>query len=200
MHGLSFVGSPQSPIIDEEPWVLEIPGLEENRGDVTRIRIVWGDTSGQIYWTVSAPYGLDNVGLHLVKMRVEEEAAKRGYHVEEWDVLQVGYNFDDVDVQLDGLKSLTFKDVSGNLERYYQKAYGIRSEVHLNQKTSLDEVMAAVQGGLPAYNIVQSNLILQKTVQDFLEFERYRSSQIGQLIEGLNSLNRALFRVLDKNG
>lgn len=202
VHGLSVLGEPvfKREVLPEPEWRLEIPGPTGTEADVTRIRILWGSTHNRIHWTLKSSRGLDQVGLALVRRLVECEVARHGYQVREWIVRQMGLNNDYLEVELAGSKSITLRDLQGNLERIYQKAHGVRREVHLAQSTSLDELMMALQGGLPSYNLAQSNVLLATRIQEFMEGQKYVNALMVKILDGQGALQEALLRLIDRLG
>jgi len=71
------------------------------------------------------------------------------------------FNEDFQGVRLDGVKCATVKSFLGGLERIYNKASGVRSEIKV-EKTDLPSMYAMLKGGVSVSNILQSQFALMR--------------------------------------
>lgn len=76
------------------------------------------------------------------------------------------FNHDLAGVKLEGVKAVTVKALNGAFKRAYQKSKDVvRVEGKDSVPLPLTQVSALLQGGVPYYELVQSNAMLAKAIQ-----------------------------------
>ena len=100
--------------------------------ELLTIHITFGAFRGRISYRVGVPLGLDPVGLELVHRIVHDLVAAEGYTVPEeaWIVENVEFLEDFRGFRLEGMKSVTFWNMLGEMVKYYSRP-ALRREVRL---------------------------------------------------------------------
>lgn len=153
------------------PEVLRAHGFEWLRGqgwvwlreevgeDPLRLRVQLGGKRGKVTWTVKAPLGLDVYSFRLACWMVEDLLNGLDYGIrtfsEVFMVQNAEYLYDMMGIRLEGMKAVTVSSFDGELSKIYQKSYGVRYEARDSRPTSLSNVLALVQGGIPVNEVLQ---------------------------------------------
>ena len=153
--------------------------------DTFRVRLIFGGKRDKIHWTVKAPIGLDYYGLVLARAWADSEV-KAHLGVEDliWDVRRYDLFWDTMAIRLEGISIITIDDLQGTLEKYYNKFYGIRKEVHQTpEAASLDSLVSLASGGIPQYQMTSSVAHLVSKVDEM-------TRGIGLFLQGVDSDRR----------
>jgi len=167
--------------------------------EVFGVGINFGVERDKISWWVKAPLGLDLYGLVLCRWYVEEVCRDRGYSGLNWMVANVEVLRDYEDVRLEGCKIVTFEDLTGVMEKIYQKQYGLRREVKLSRSISFEDLLTLVWGGLPQFQISQRLGELNELVKVNREILKRINKSNFEIIRTQNMIVNAFFRLIDKN-
>ncbi len=97
------------------------------------------------------------------------------------------FNRDLESIRLEGVKSVTVSSILGVLERFYNKSYGLRTEVQAVPK-SVRDIEFLLRGGVTGYNLVQSNFALIGEVRDLKETWKHQTP----ILSGIYGLLREL--------
>lgn len=115
------------------------------------LRITFGAFRGKITYRVGVPLGLCPVGLELVHYLVVREVEVRGYKVPEeaWIVENIEFLEDFRGFRVEGLQGVTFWNVLGEMEKYYNRP-GIRREVRLSSTrgVGLNVIQGLIRDGV----------------------------------------------------
>lgn len=139
-----------------------VPSVSRVVGGVG-VEVVFGRKRGKVSATVGCNDGMD---FHTVCFvvdyvrRVAWESAGINLDSVPCEVC-CEFNEDFQGVRLDGIKCVTVKSFLGGLERIYNKASGVRSEIKVD-KTDLPTMYAMLKGGVSASNILQSQFVLMR--------------------------------------
>ena len=153
------------------------------RWDDCRLRVLFGVKRGYVSGWISSERGLDLTSCLLVVQRFKDVASSRlGWAPgdKEISVTTCEFNEDFAGVRLDGLSCVTVESFFGALERLYNKAEGLRSEVKV-QPESLESVYAVLKGGVSQYNILQSNFALMRKVEALVEAVKWQNRELQTL-------------------
>ena len=177
------------------------------RGHVERI--VWGDLSitiqfgfknQQVNYYVGAPRGLDLDGYRLCQTVVEERLARMGYLAPprgDWMVIRYELLFDHQSVVLEGVKCLTWKDLEGTLEKYYNKDEGMRREIRSSKPTSVRDLEALIQGGVTANTVLQGLNVLRSDVSSLVDVVKGIQYSYREMLEMFKADHDAVIRLVD---
>ncbi len=154
-----------------------------------RVLITFGWNNKKISWTVRAPQGLSLYGLRLVRKLVEVECKRRGYRDLKWICVNHEKFSDIMGVRIEGAKVITLDNLEGTLEKIYNKAYGVRHEVRVNQPISMESLEALWHGGVSTYQVQQSLWGMSNDIRKMVEFNK---SMMGQYADS-NRIQRAIF-------
>ena len=156
-------------VVRSETVVRELPGVDVLVQDELRIRITFGKKRGIISYTVRAPMGLDLYGLRLVHELVEMETWLRGYMDLDWRAVNFEFLWDDQSVRLEGVQAVTFDDLTGTMEKYYNKGLGMRRELRGSSPARIQDLEALIQGGITSHQALQGLNVLRGEVQHLTE-------------------------------
>ena len=156
--------------------------------DGAQVRIIYGWKRGNISWSVKAPEGLDLYGLRLVRSLVESSCGYSGYKDLNWMVSNFEFLWDHEGLRFEGVKSVTLQSFDTVLEKYYSKDDGLRKEIRASLPTELDHILALVQGGQPAFNLIQGVGVLSQKIDALVEAQKGQNRQLSnhnRLLEAL---------------
>ena len=105
---------------------------------------------------------------------------------------------DKIGLGLEGIKCLTFRDLKGNLEKIYEKSYGIRREVRFTEPRPVSELLALYQGGLPSFMVAQASYDVARSVERNTETLKYLYRNQLELSRTTQAVLEALWRLLDQ--
>lgn len=198
------VGEPQADLLRFQHlhfWVDEVkiraedagreevlPFPEVSGGDSARIRIEFGAKRGKINWYVKADAGLDFYGLHLARSLVDERLLRLGYkppldwRAEGWESLT-----DKFGLRLNGVTTVTFTTLSGWMEKYYNKRYGLRHEIRAPGEgdATLSQLGAMLQGGINYGQLIQAVAVTNKNQDRLLAYLDQQSRLLQAILEKL---------------
>ena len=152
-------------------------------GDLS-INIQFGYKRKQITYYIGASRGLDLYGYRLAHTLVVERLASMGYEAHDWVVIRCEFLFDYEGVLLEGVKSVTWSDLEGTLEKYYNKPEGMRREIRATKPTSVRDLEALIMGG------ITTNMVLQRL--DVLSTEH---SKLTDAVKGIYYSYRDMLKV-----
>jgi len=152
-------------------------------GDLS-IRIQFGYKRQRITYYIGASRGLDLYGYRLAHTLVVERLARMGYEAHDWMVIRCELLFDYKGVLLEGVKSVTWSNLEGTLEKYYNKPEGMRREIRATKPTSVRDLEALIRGG------ITTNTVLQRL--DVLSTEH---SKLTDAVKGIYYSYRDMLKV-----
>lgn len=165
--------------------------------DDLRIRITFGKKRGIISYTVKAPRGLDPYGLRLAHELVTMEAFLRGFEGLDWRAVNFEFLWDDQSVRLEGVTAVTFNDLMGTLEKYYNKDQGLRRELRGAQGVRVQDLEALIQGGITSYQNLQGLSVLRTEVQRLTESVKGIHYQYRDMLAMFKADHDAVLRLVD---
>lgn len=172
------------------------PGGEE--GEV-RQTIQLGVKRNKITWRIRAPLGLDYYGIMFAYGLLRCTLARIGQDPGlEFMVKNIELLDDKVGTRIEGIQAVTFTDFKGNLEKLYNKAYGVRREVRDTEARPASEILALYSGGLPSFMIAQASYDIARRVQENSENIGRLASQVFDQNKINQAILEALYRLLDK--
>lgn len=186
------------PVTRSETIVRELPGPDVGGPDTLRIRITFGKKRGIISYTVKAPMGLDLYGLRLVHELVEMETWLRGYQDLDWRAVNFEFLWDDQAVRLEGVQAVTFDDLTGTLEKYYNKGLGHRRELRGSSGARIQDLEALIQGGISSHQNLQGLNVLRGEVQHLTEALKGIHYQYRDMMEMFKASQAASTRLIDR--
>ena len=78
-----------------------------------------------------------------------------GYRVrDDWRVVRYELLLDHEGVLLEGVRSLTWRDLEGTLEKYYNREAGMRRELRGSRPASVGDLEALIRGGVTANTVL----------------------------------------------
>jgi len=182
-HVYKFTGPPQG----EEGEVNQTLQLGLKRNKIT--------------WRIRAPLGLDYYGLMFAYGLLRCTLARMGQAADlEFMVKNVELLDDKIGTRMEGIQALTFTDFKGNMEKIYNKAYGVRREVRATEERPAHELLQLYQAGLPSFMIAQASYDIARRVSENsdnigrLAHEQFKANKLNQAIL------EALYRIVDKIG
>ena len=137
-------------------------------GDLS-IRIQFGYKRKQITYYIGASRGLDLYGYRLAHTLVVERLARMGYEAHDWVVIRCELLFDYESVLLEGVKSVTWSDLEGTLEKYYNKPEGMRREIRATKPTSVRDLEALIMGGITTNMVLQYLHVLSTDISELTD-------------------------------
>ena len=149
-----------------------------------KMRVVFGSRNERITGFVSCDSGMD---LDKFAFAVDKFKAvvfeRTGAKISDGEIkpVTIEINDDKQNLRLDGVKCVTVKDLRGFLERIYNKADGVRSEVKVKPQ-SIEHIVALFKGGMTPYQILQGQALTNK--------------KLDNLDDTLKQTNRLLANVL----
>lgn len=173
------------------------PPSSSPEGQVSQ-RITLGYTRNKITWTIKAPMGLDYYGLMFAWGLVQCSLSKIGLKKYDFNVINHEYLEDKFSIKIEGAQAITFKDFRGNLEKLYNKAYGVRHETRDNSPRPANELLALYGGGLSSFMLAQSSYDIAREVQANSEAIKYLNWYMGENSKTSNEILKALWSVLDE--
>lgn len=163
-------------------------------------RLQLGFTRNKITWTIKAPLGLDYYGLMFAYGLVCCTLSRLGLKKYEFMVINHEYLADKFSIKIEGAQAITFQDFKGNLEKLYNKAYGVRHETRDTSPRPVDELLALYQGGLPSFMIAQASYDIAREVQKNTEAIKYLNWYTAENSKTSTEILNALWRLLDEIG
>jgi hypothetical protein len=204
------VAHPTPPIRVSETWEYIFTGPPGGSEGVVRLSLRFGKYRNKITWTIKAPLGLDYYGLMFAYGLVKNVVSGKGLFIHEVDsvvnfdrpscfiIKNVEFLDDKMGLGIEGIKCVTFSDFKGNLEKIYEKPYGIRREIRHTEPRPITELLALYQGGLPSFMIAQSSYDLARAVEKNTEILKYIYRNQSEITLKTNEVLKALFRIIDK--
>ena len=197
----------------EYHYLYTFQGPPDGPEGLVKLGLTFGVKRNKINWTMSAPLGLTYYGFMFAYGLVDVILVTRGWNIRDspddrqsadfkhpnfWLVLKGDLLDDKLGVRIEGANCITLYDFRGNLEKLYNKTYGVRKEVHFNEPRPLTELMALWQGGLPNFMVAQSVYDMARNVERNTETLKHLYSNQRELTKATNQVLSALFKVLDK--
>ena len=165
-------------------------------GDLS-IKIQFGYKRQRITYYVGASRGLDLYGYRLAHTLVIERLARMGYEAHDWVVIRCELLFDYEDVLLEGVKSVTWSDLEGNLEKYYNKPEGMRREVRATKPTSVRDLEALIMGGIAANTVLQSLHVLSTDISGLTDAVKGIHYSYRDMMKVFKADHEAVFRLVN---
>ena len=157
-----------------------------------RLRVQLGLKRGKVTWTVKAPWGLEIYGFRLCKKVVEDNLARLGVVFVDFDrsfmVNRSEFLNDYVGVDISGFKSVTVYDFEGQLEKIYEKAYGIRREVRVSRPMPIENVLALVSGGLSHSQVISGVGLVHQDIGLLVDAVKGQNRMISNLTRVVSAL------------
>jgi len=179
-----------------EVVVRELPGPHGGEADTLRIRLVFGKKRGIIHYKVKAPRGLDLYGLRLVHELVETETWLRGYQDLDWRAVNFEFLWDDQSVRLEGVSAVTFTDLVGTMEKYYNKGMGMRRELRGSGGARIQDLEALIQGGITSQQALQGLNVLRGEVQHLTDAIKGIHYQYRDMLEMFKASSESSTRLI----
>jgi hypothetical protein len=209
IQNFTAVVHPEPPLLRSEQWEYSFQGPPGGKEGLVRIRLLFGIKRNKVTWTIKAPLGLDYYGLMLAYGLVRNVISSKGLRFSEdlgadieksrcFVVKNVELLDDKIGLGIEGIKCITFGDLKGNLEKIYEKPYGIRREIRHTEPRPISELLALYQGGLPNFMIAQSSYDLARAVEKNTEILKYIYRNQAEITLKTNEVLKALFRIVDK--
>ncbi len=177
--------------VRDEDWGREevIAFPEVSGDDPARVRVEFGGKRGKLHWWVKADAGLDFYGLNLARALVDERLLRLGYRppsdwrCEGWETLS-----DKMGVRLEGVSCVTFSTLSGWLEKYYDKGYGVRKEIRAPGQgdATLSQLTAMMQGGVNYGQLLQAVAVTNKNQDRIMSYLEQQGRILNALIERIS--------------
>jgi hypothetical protein len=173
------------------------------------LRLRFGLKRNKITWSIKAALGLDFYGFMFCYGLVKCVLARCGIVIPEegpvdpekpalFLVRQAEFLHDRFSIAMDGVKALTLRDFQGNLEKIYNKDYGVRREIRATDLRPVHELMAFYQGGLPTFMVAQASYDIAREVGRNTEAIKYLNKNQAELTRLNNEILKALWRILDE--
>lgn len=186
------------PVTRHEVIVRDLPGPGAQGDDGLRIRLTFGKKRGLIHYKVKAPMGLDFYGLRLVHEIVSMETWLRGYEDLDWRAVNFEFLWDDQSVRLEGVQAVTFSDLAGTLEKYYNKGLGHRRELRGGRGARVQDLEALIQGGITSQQALQGLNVLRGEVQHLTEAVKGIHYQYRDMLEMFKASLETSTRLVDQ--
>lgn len=156
-----------------------------------RIRLIFGKKRNKIHWTVKAPLGLDLYGLLLARQWADAKCERYGFKDLIWDCNRCEWLRDYQSVTLEGMSIITIDDLSGVLEKYYQKSYGIRREFRISPEGQrFEDIVALTSGGVSTQQVVQGVFQVSQQIEKL-------TNAFGSFLQNQEGKDRVLKAVSD---
>jgi len=165
-------------------------------GDLS-IRIQFGYKRKKITYYIGASRGLDLYGYRLAHTLVVERLASMGYEAHDWVVIRCELLFDYESVLLEGVKSVTWSDLEGNLEKYYNKPEGMRREVRATKPTSVRDLEALIMGGITANTVLQGLHVLSTDISGLTDAVKGIHYSYRDMMKVFKADHEAVFRLVN---
>ena len=168
--------------------VIEFP--EVSGVDSARVTVEYGWKRHKLHWFVKADAGLDFYGLSLARRLVDLQLRLRGYDPPvDWlcrDIELLKDTFGKY--RTEGLPScVTFTDVSGMMEKIYNKKYGVRREIRLTPGAqTLEGITAMMQGGISYGQLIQAVAVTNQNVNRIIPYLEQQGRLIDAIINKLS--------------
>jgi len=199
VQNLQFFGTyPVSRELD--PYVLDFPGMRGSRFTEFRLTMRWYK-NGTFETYVKAPLGVDLYGFRLCVEHVKLVNKLYGIkiNVDDLEVRRVEFLNDFGGVQLEGVSCVTIRDLSGALEKIYNKEYGaVRREARPAGSMPVDQFIALYQGGLSSAQVMNSMLTIANEVRALMNDQRDQRKILEALIQSNQTVNKALSKLLER--
>jgi len=186
------------PVTRSETVVRDLTGPGVVDVDTLRIRITFGKKRGIISYTVKAPMGLDLYGLRLVHELVSMETWLRGYEDLDWRAVNFEFLWDDQSIRLEGVQAVTFDDLTGTLEKYYNKGLGHRRELRGSGGARIQDLEALIQGGITTHQTLQGLNVLRGEVQNLTNAMKGIHHQYRDMMEMFKASHESSVRLIDR--
>jgi hypothetical protein len=164
--------------------------LTEVVGEV-KVYVCFGSERRQVSGFIACDRGMSRDACLLAMHRwFDLVEGKLGYSPQEYLLQSFEVNKDYEGIRLDGgLKCITKKGLFDVIERTYQKEENVvRHEHKVSKSMTVNEFEALLQGGVPTFNVVQSNFAVMKQVEaltEALKFTNGRLLEQGKLLEAI---------------
>lgn len=134
----------------------------------TKVRCFYGVKRKRITVFLSNPWGLDLEGFYLALDVAREMVHKTlgiPLNIGIFKVVNMEWLNDVQGLRLEGLNCVTVTDMTGALEKIYNRGDGLRREVRIPRETSMEEVLALWRGGIPLHHIAQGQHALATEIR-----------------------------------
>ena len=165
-------------------------------GDVS-IKIQFGYKRQQVTYYVGASRGLDLYGYRLAHTLVVERLASMGYEAHDWVVIRCELLFDYESVLLEGVKSVTWSDLEGTLEKYYNKPEGMRREIRATKPTSVRDLEALIMGGVTTNIALQGLHVLSTDISELTNAVKSINYGYRDMMKIFKADHEAVFRLVN---
>lgn len=193
----------------EYQHLYEFQGPPEGEEGQVILRLRFGLKRNKITWTIKAALGLDYYGFMFCYGLVRCVLARCGVTIPEegpvnpdkpalFLVRQAEFLHDRFSVAMDGVKALTLRDFKGNLEKIYNKDYGVRREIRATDPRPVSELLAFYQGGLPTFMVAQASYDIAREVRANTEAIKYLNRNQGDLTRINQEILNSLWRILNR--
>lgn len=165
-----------APVVEEVGSVIIKVGR-----DVKRRRV-----SGFIGHPVGMDLDLFRSSLLIFRLKVKDLFG-RAPLVDELQVINVQFNRDLEGVRLEGLKAVTVTSVLGVMERFYNKPWGVRTEVQAAPR-SVRDIEIMLRGGVTMFNVAQSNFVLAAEVRRLIDVQKGQAPILASIYRLMEEL------------
>ncbi len=167
--------------------VIDFPEVSEE--DSARVTIEFGWKRRKLHWYVKADAGLDFYGLSLARKAVELQLRLMGYDPPgDWLCRDIEAMRDSFGVRLEGVSCVTFTDVSGWMEKTYNKRYGLRREIRAPGAgdATLSQLTAMMQGGVSYGQLIQAVAVTNQNVNRVMTYLEQESRILNAILERIS--------------
>ena len=168
--------------------------------DLCRVGLTFGGKRGKVSYVVGAGLGLDPVGLSVVHGWVVGEVERRGLVVPrgDWMVRSAEFLRDYAGLRLEGVDCVTFTDLLGNLEKFYNRR-GVRNEV----RTRLRDVSLGELFDLLGRELVSTSLgprldAIERGLGGVTEALKFTNRSVDKMGRNVQTILEDYFRRLDE--
>lgn len=183
------------------PWLRnKIETIKKQVGDVG-IRIIFGVKRRKITGLISRDQGMDStqtiMALELFRLLI----AQRTNQYIDYDKIEVcscEFLEDYSQLRLDGVKCVTVTSFLGDLERVYNRKFGLRSEVKV-QPQDVNTIMTLLKGGVSTYNIVQGQFMMVQKIKNLTDSVKGTNRLTSTLMTRLIGLMEELLRRMQRD-
>jgi len=164
--------------------------------------VSFGSKRGKVYGIISCGEGLDYTGFclaidyfkRILKLKLGSKVSDDSIEV---DSIELNEDYSKLKIEKRG-EVLTVQSVKGSLERIYNKAGGLRSEVKV-KPDSLHSIYALLKGGVSSYNILQGIFLQNQRIEELTEALKFQNALQGQNNRLLQAIFDRGLRTLQEN-
>ena len=168
--------------------VIDFP--EVSGADSARVTIEFGWKRKKLHWYVKADAGLDFYGLGLARKIVDLQLRLMGYDPPvDWIAEKTEFLKDFFGSwRFEGMPScVTFTDVSGLMEKIYNKKYGVRKEIRVTPGAqTLEGLMVMMQGGISYGQLFQEVAVTNQNVNRMMSYLEQQSRVMNAILERIS--------------